>query len=573
MAPAAAVLGLHVGLNSSVALVALDDGRLVYAEQEERFTRTKNHCGFPHEALRAALRHATESDLSIEAVGVGGATVFPHDRSRAQLLDAYRRVHDSLRLGVDDEPTGPAIDDAQGFVRAQLASLLALNCPVTFFDHHVCHASAAYYFLRADDRPYLVVTLDGEGDRLAGTVSVARGGDIERIATTDCGASAGLLYFWVTYLLGFTPHEDEHKVMGLAGYADPDASAALAEDIFGDLLAVDDDTLALHAPAAADPWMQRLVQRCRGVRFDHLAGALQAHVESLAAGLVASAIAKTGVRDVLVSGGLFMNVKVNQAIRHHPAVGTVDAMPSAGDESLSIGAAYLACVDLAGSAPPASPSHLYLGSDLRAADLDNAARRATRAGCRIIASELASATEAAAEALLGGEPVGVCVGRAEFGARALGHRSILVDPSCSGAVDRLNTAIKQRDFWMPFAPVMLYSQACELLTDIGQRPVPGRISPWMMHAYSARREERLRGAVHPGDWTCRPQTLADTSDEPVADLLRIMADRGQPALVNTSLNVHGSPIARTAADAVDVLVTTPLRHLLLDDRLIEAPRG
>lgn len=565
MATDPAVLGLHVGLNSSAALVTFD-GRLAWAEQEERHSRQKNHCGFPSRAVRAAVDHAARTGLQVDHVAVGGRTVFPHDVDRAGLLDAYRGVFDAEVAG---ETTGPAagrVDAAHRVVRDRLADLLPGRPALRFVDHHHCHAAAAYHFLRQDDAAYLVVTLDGEGDGHSSTVWVGEHGRLERVAATSRDASAGLLYFWVTYLMGLQPHEDEHKVMGLAGHVDPSLAQRLGAELFGPLLDVDDDALALVVPrGTSTPWMQRLDDRCRRVRFDHLAGAVQSFVEGLATRLVAAAVAKTGIRRVLLSGGVAMNVKLNRAVRLLDDVEVLDVMPSAGDESLSIGAAYLAATDAAGPRrfAPAVPS-IYTGTDLTPDDTRAALEHARGLGCRVVA-DAGDAIEAAAAAVTRGELVAICAGRGEFGARALGHRSLLANPASPAAVAELNTTVKQRDFWMPFAPVMLEHRAAELLADYDGRP-----SRWMAHAFAARRDERIRGAVHTTDWTCRPQILTDTSDEPVAEILRLVDEQADlPALVNTSLNQHGEPIARTARDAVRLLERTPLRYLLVGDRLLE----
>ena len=566
MATEPAVLGLHVGLNSSAALVTLD-GDLVWAEQEERHSRQKNHCGFPTQAVRAATDHATHTGLHLEHVAVGGRTVFAHDVDRAGLLDAYRRVFDAMIAGDTGNPDPGHTERGQRFVRDRVHELLPNRPQVRFFDHHHCHAAAAYHFLREDDAPYLVVTLDGEGDGQSGSVWVGEHGQLERIASTSRDASAGLLYFWVTYLLGLQPHEDEHKVMGLAGHVEPALARALGSKLFSPLLDVDPDTLQLVVPRGpSTSWLQHLDDQCRRVRFDHLAGAVQSFVEGLATRLVAAAVAKTRVRRVLLSGGVAMNVKLNRAVRLLDEVEVLDVMPSAGDESLSIGAAYLAATDAAGHGlKPARPS-LYTGTDLTADDTRAALDHARGIGCRVVA-EAGEAAQVAATALARGELVAVCAGRGEFGARALGHRSLLANPASPAAVANLNTAVKQRDFWMPFAPVMFEHRAAELLTDYDGRP-----SRWMAHAYAALHDERIRGAVHTADWTCRPQILDTTSDEPVAEILHLVDQQADlPALVNTSLNQHGEPIARTALDAIRLLGRTPLRYLLLGDRLLEQP--
>jgi carbamoyltransferase len=452
-------LAINEGINSSV--VVSDEGAIVFALQEERVRRVKNFMGFPHESLAFTLDYLGLSPEDIDAVCLSNLT------SPRFTKESFYRWYDETA----DRPLRGTIESERArsagrWLRERGArkSDAMVEClgrhglsdlPLRRTHHHLNHAASAYYGLRASpDDSYLVLTLDGGGDGDCGHVYRAEDGRLELVASTPGGHSLGQLYARVTHLMGMTPHEHEYKVMGLAPYADSERVASHVA-VLRTYLDLDEQNPLVFKRGTAEPThMQqpRLQYDFRRVRFDTLSGAIQSFTEELLCRWVQAAIRETGIPRVLASGGVFMNVKANKLISELPEVEYFDVFPSCGDESLPFGAAWVEeaahLVDRTGR--QVLPTY-SLGPDARF-DLDDAR---SRYGGRIELRELDDPEVECAELLAAGEIVARCAGRMEFGARALGNRSILADPSSAEVVPIINQMIKHRDFWMPFAPAML----------------------------------------------------------------------------------------------------------------------
>ena len=555
------ILGLHAGANSAAAVG--EQGRLLYCIQEERLTGIKGYMGFPQRAITACLEHldAKPSDLAAVAYGsrFGSVEHCPPEEFLRRLTQFHRRP------GAAQAEAGLVAgrpDGMQDRVRALLAEL-DITAPVVFHDHHTTHAATAYYGLRTDpDRPYLVLTCDGFGDGACATVSIWRAGVHQEIARTDMRNSLGLLYFWATHEYGFTPHSDEYKLMGMAPYADPRRAGEVA-DIFHQWLGLDARGLrfARAGSTSIERRWPRIAHQLRGRRFDDVFGGLQTFTEDLLTDWVAAAVAATGIRHVLAAGGVFMNVKANQRIAALPEVESFAAFPSCGDESLPIGAFYLAAADRDGHHAVEPLADCYLGDDITD---DQASAALAGSGYRI---ELPADIDAAvADLLANAQVVARAAGRMEFGARALGNRSILADPEDADLPRVLNRLVKRRDFWMPFAPAILASAQGGWIHN------PKRLaSPYMMMTFDARPDAArdMIAALHPADLTCRAQIVPDDADSGLGRILTAYQRRtGHAVLLNTSLNLHGQPIAHTAADALTVFANSDMQHLQLGPYLV-----
>jgi len=430
---------------------------------------------------------------------------------------------------------------------------------VTFHNHHGTHATSAYCGLRADDGPYLVVTLDGGGDGLCGSVWTGEGGRLRRLAVIDQRDSLGEIYAATTHLLGFMPLEHEYKLMGMAAYAE-DQHARRIADIFSGYLELDEDSLRLRrlVPEPLTRLGPRLQRDLARQRFDSVCAGLQLFTEEMMARWIRAWVRRTGIRRVLAAGGVFMNVKANKAISELEEVDTFQAFPSCGDESLALGAAWRGALEAGDRPQPVR--HLYLGSTPTRDDCQQAAQvDGLSVECP---GDMAGRV---AELLADGEIVARAAGPMEFGARALGNRSILADPVHQDVVRVINQMIKKRDFWMPFAPVALRERADAYFHNPKDLP-----SPYMMNTFdSTQRRGEFMAAVHNADLTARPQLLeAGQNPEYEAILERFGALTGRHVLLNTSFNLHGHPIVCTAAEAVEVLLNSGLRRLVVGPLLV-----
>ncbi len=573
-------IGINEGINSSVVLMR--DGQVVLAVQEERVCRQKEFVGFPQSALAFALAHAG---------------VKPSDASVVCLSNTAKRItntRDSFLRMYDRNASGRTAT-VQGMIKGQLLRSMPdglpdwmqsargrsttttiervraagfVDTPIVQTDHHLNHAASAYYGCRADpDSPHLVMTADGGGDGLCAAVYLARDGRMELLAQTEVGHSLGNVYSCATHFMGMRPHEHEYKLMGLAAYADPDYAGSIRDYFRDRILWLDPlDPLLFRRkiPEATGLIGPRLQRELIRTRFDNLAGGLQMFTEDLMVAWVKAAIERTGVRRVVAAGGVFMNVKANKRIAEETGVEYFDVFPSCGDETLPFGALWHW---FAHNTPErgrnASLDRFWLGPSA-GYDLEEAKQRF--AG-RVVAEKLADPAGTVAELLAKGTVVARCSGPMEFGARALGNRSILADPANPAVVPLINKMIKQRDFWMPFAPAMM----AECVHDYISVPptLPKRISPFMMHTFdtTSLRDSFIAG-VHAHDGTARAQIVSREEHPAFHEVIsKFRALTGKGVVLNTSFNIHGHPIVMGACDAVDVLLNSGLTHLLVEDHL------
>lgn len=559
------ILGLHAGINATAAIG--DRTGIRYCAQEERLTGEKGYIGFPRRAVMACLKElgATVSDIAVAACGSRFGPTGHIDRSELtrRLNGLHRRSGLPGRLTAERRAVRQRPDGLSSRLADHLAAAGIGPLPLVCFDHHTTHGAAAYYGLRDDPaQPYLVLTCDGFGDGACATVSVWQAGERREIARTGRRDSLGLLYFWTTHGFGFRPHEDEYKLMGMAPYASPQRAADVAA-IYHRYLDLDSAGLCFRRRTRLSTELSwpRLARELHGRRFDEVFGGLQQFTEDLLTRWAGAAVQATGVAKILTGGGTFMNVKASQRIAALPSVEDFQAFPSCGDESLALGAYYLAAAGHYGQAAVRPLAHCYLGDDITADEV-----LAAISGRGLLTERPADMADAVAGLLARGEIVARCAGRMEFGARALGNRSILADPANADLPRVLNQLIKRRDFWMPFAPAILASRQHDYIHN----PKDLR-SPYMMLAFNSRADtlHEFIAAVHGADLTARVQLMPDELDCGLRDILRAYAAHtGRALLLNTSLNLHGEPIARTAADALRVFMHSGLRYMQFGPYLV-----
>src|SRR5262247_3112195 len=436
------------------------------------------------------------------------------------------------KLGLLDPAPGKA-PLTDGERRGHVTGHLRLSGDrVHFADHHACHAAAAYHGSPFGGRPALVLTNDNSGDGLCGTVSSASGVALTRHESTPSGpGSLGSFYTLVTLLLGMKPGEHEYKVMGLAPYA-PARETERAVAALGRVFAMAEGKPSRFEWRRRGPLYRALLEATLGLRFDGIAGGAQQILEDALMRWTRLARQRYGGERLALGGGVFMNVKANMLIADERWLGDLFVFPSCGDESNAVGAAYLGYLDLcaaSGTKPAPKPfGPAYLGPEVLDADIE-AVISGRNLSSRYKVSEHAAIEEKIAELLVSDGVVARCAGRMEFGARALGNRSILANPSDHRVVDVINRMIKSRDFWMPFAPTVLRERESDYLLN-----PKSLASPYMMLAFptNAKRRDEIVAALHP------------------------------------SFNLHGEPLVCSAEDAVDTFERSRLPHLALERWLI-----
>lgn len=555
------VLGIHDGHNASACL--LEDGRVTACIQEERLSKRKNFSGFPSRAIGRALAMA---DLSADDIDVA-AYASRHIPQPIDVAASYRqrKLEYRVRQFLKGTPVGAYYRAKRRAERVgNLAKFFGFNeKKVTFIEHHACHAATAYWGSPWRKEPTLVLTNDGEGDGLAATVSVSTPeGGLQRLKATPASSSLGHIYSRTTFLLGLRPWEDEWKVMGLAPYA-PRNGAAEAESVFRRYISVHDMQFQRGVREPTGRIYGRLRRDLERQRFDWIAAGVQAATEQAIVRYVRNAVIETGINRVACAGGVHMNVKANKAIMEMPEVRDLFVFPSCGDESTCIGAAY-AAYDQAqretGKQTDIAPLRdLYWGDDFSPAQAEKALRAAP--GIEFQEMGQAEVDKETAEGLAGGKIVARCTGRMEWGARALGNRSILARADDYSVVREINMAVKKRDFWMPFAPVIPASSEDHYI--VNPKRVP---APYMILSFDTVPERRreMVAAVHQADLTARPQVLSPDWNPGYASVLARYGElTGRDVLLNTSFNLHGYPIVHGPSEAVSVMLNSGLRYLAL----------
>ncbi|NOT59548.1 MAG: hypothetical protein HOP19_04900 [Acidobacteria bacterium] len=582
------VLGISDSHNSAAALY--ENGKLVAALSEERLRREKNWAGFPeqsvHECLRVAGRRLEDIDFASIA-GLGGG--FPL-HSREEIIAMYRNGVDSgtrywkekakvfaietLYRGVVKDvyrrtPYWRKRDQARWQNRVNgLLRLGIAREKIVDIGHHQAHAASAYFGWGRFEEEVLVLTNDGSGDRICATVNVGRNGKLECLAEVDDSESIGIIYSMVTCLLGMVPLEHEYKLMGMAPYA----SVKSSEDIYQKLR-----ELFEFVGSSGIKWGRRngcpetynsfryLQEMFELRRFDAICGGLQRFTEEFISEWVRNCICATGIHKVALSGGVFMNVKMNKVILELPEVEELFIFPSCGDETNAIGAAYNAYAQHADYRSMQPLKNFYTGPEYDDDKIGQAIQDYSFLN-QVSVRKFDQVEVAAAELLANGEVVARFKGREEFGARAMGNRSILADPSRPDVVKVINDAIKSRDFWMPFAPSLIDRRESDYFVNPKKMP-----APYMILAFdSTKQVNEFRAACHPYDLTIRPQVVYRDWNPSYYSLLESFEKlTGRGILLNTSFNLHGFPIVSRPEDALHVLDESGLNNLAIGNYLVQ----
>src|SRR5215813_4781528 len=504
----------------------LRDGAIVGCASEERFTRLKNDAGYPRLAVDALLRELGLTPRDIDLVALAGTRAYAREWMNRVLHDIdYARAYYGVRL---DEPArglgrrarklGARLglaERSRGKFELSERDRLALVTEhlgidrnrIATFDHHLCHAAAAYYGSPFAGERALVLTNDNAGDGLCATASTGRETALIRHeAVPSAAGSLGSFYSFVTLLLGMKFGEHEYKVMGLAPYASARATEQAAAQL-REVFELDTATPARFVWKRRGRRYSQLLEATLGLRFDAIAGGAQRIVEETLLAWARLMRARYGGDRLALGGGVFMNVKANMLIADDEWVRDLFVFPSCGDESNAIGAAYLGYLDLCrrrgvtATLRPFGPA--YLGPAVTDADVEAVIHERDLSN-RYRVSEPSNIEEKIADLLVSDGVVARCAGRMEFGARALGNRSILANPSDHRVVSLINRMIKNRDFWMPFAPTILREREADYIVN-----PKGLSSAYMMLAFATnpKRRDEIVAAVHPHDGTARAHLL------------------------------------------------------------------
>lgn len=553
------VLGIHDGYCAGAAL--LKNGHVVAAINEERITMIKNHAGVPILSIQKVIDIARikPTDIALVAVAslvrVVGDPEFEKDlflfklhMATARYLAHRRFVDFSVKLL---HTLKPRIN-----LRETLQTIGIDHTPTVFIEHHAAHAASAYYNRPWSDKT-LVFTLDGMGDGLSATVSIGEGTTISRIAQSSYYDSPGnLIYAEITRYLGMKRGEHEYKVMGLAPYG----NAQKTIDVFRKVIRLK-PTSPLEFENRSGCYMEQLQLFYRKylayARFDDIAAGAQRAFEELVVMWVREAIRTTGIHKIAASGGSFLNVKTNMLLRRLPEAEDMFIYPACDDSGIAEGAALSAyvsyCTDHHEPVSISPLKGLYFGEEYSDTTIEEFLKRnkLRRNARKVMPDDVA-------RMISRGKIIARFAGRDEWGPRALGNRSIMADPRNLAVVGHINRAIKQRDFWMPFAPAILEEDQARYVKD-------NHFTPYMVEALETKEKSvsDIIATVHPADKTTRPMTVNNWNPSWQHILREFKKKTGVGAILNTSFNLHGYPLVGTPAHALWTFQNSDLDGLIL----------
>jgi len=582
------VLGISAFYHDSAAAI-VEDGRIIAAAQEERFTRKKHDPGFPLQAIAYCLEAAGRSLEGIDHIVFYDKPFLKFERLLETYLAFAPKGFTSFRMAM------PIWLKEKLFQKSLLSKELRKIDPkwkapakLLFAEHHLSHAASAFYPSPFEEA--VLLTMDGVGEWATTSIAVGRGRDLRIDREIHFPHSLGLLYSAFTYFTGFKVNSGEYKLMGLAPYGEPryaklirdnlidvktDGSFRLNLDYFDYCtgLTMTNSRFAELFGGPARRADQLLTQR----EMD-IAASIQLILEEVVLALTRSIATETGIANLCLAGGVALNCVANGKILRDGAFSNIWVQPAAGDAGGALGAALTAYHGICGGARQVASSGdamngAYLGPSYAQGDIED---RLRRAGAKFDVVDEASLLSRTADALAQGKAVGWHQGRMEFGPRALGNRSILGDPRSPAMQSVLNLKVKFRESFRPFAPSVLREDVgewFELETDSPYMLMVADVVESRRKAMSAE-QQKLFGieklniprsdipAVTHVDYSARIQTVSADTNPLYHALISAFKERtGCPVLVNTSFNVRGEPLVSTPEDAFRCFMGTDIEVL------------
>lgn len=573
------VLGVHYGHNATLCL--MQNGKITFCQSEERFNRIKNTVGFPKMTLEYIYNNIIKPE-DIDLAVLYQDSVFGYNYLKAQNFESRAYLgyiandyKPSLKERFYQTSLGDKIFnlrykqiDRKAKLREEALAYFSkeLSLPVEkikTMDHHASHAYSALPNVAEWGEDSLVFTLDGEGDNKCASVYLCKNGKLEVLSETHRRNSLGFYYSITTSLMGMKSNEHEFKVMGMAPYAKRQYYKPILDKLLG-MLKIDKKGNWKSKPTFCGI-LAALEKIYKYQRFDNIAGAIQELSEIRTTEWIQYWIKKTGIKNISLTGGVFMNVKAAQKIAHLPEVDKIFVVPSAADESCAIGCSVWGTQEVLGR--KVEPIRdLYLGIDYKD-DAIEAAFNEMNVADRYEVKIPENINKEIAKLLADNKIVSRCSGAMEFGARALGNRSILANPSSFQNLQKINDAIKNRDFWMPFTPSVLDTDIPRYIKNHDKL-----FAPYMCITFDGTDEAKrdLPAAIHPRDCTVRPQCVLKDWNSDYYEIIKTFKElTGIGAVLNTSFNLHGEPNVCTPQDAIRTVDNSGLEYLAMGKYLLK----
>jgi carbamoyltransferase len=596
------ILGM-IGFGWNPGACLLVDGKLIAFAEEERFTRLKSSHGlFPGRAIDYCLREASLKLHDVDRIAFGwDASKYPYrmlQTMTGQYLRYRSRASRAYHRGAGGRSVLSALSNIMLWTPSRLREEIKLGLRahgfkgeiprIEFISHHLAHAYSAYYCSAFNEA--LILTLDGSGEDNSTQLAIGRGQQVTVKETVPIPHSLGWYYAAFTEYLGFIPYRDEGKLMGLAAVGESRKDQNPWRERLETVIRLSNGMYEV------DPIYTRMGGHYYGARFTDalvkfitefdpdmepvmygekcfidgtpqskyllpkyvdLAWAVQDKLEEITRSIVTRAVREYGIRNLCVAGGVGLNCKMNGELLRSTPVEQIFVQPASNDAGTALGAAMIVAQRY-GDPIRNELEHVYYGPGFSNDEIKKALD-----GCKVAYEACDNIAERVAECLAQGDIVGWFQGRMEFGARALGGRSILANPVIPAMKDKVNNQVKYRESWRPFCPSLLSDSKDSYLQGAAE-------APFMIVAFPVQEEKRhlIPAAVHV-DGTVRPQTIKESSNPRFHHLIKTLEKHtGHAVVVNTSFNVRGEPIVCTPLEAIRCYFSTGLDVLAIGEFLL-----
>jgi len=588
------ILGISCYYHDAAA-VLLNDGVLVAAAEEERFTRKKHDFDFPKNAIKFCLEQAGITGNDLDYVVFFEKPFRKLDRILMMTLQTYPKSYKVFRESmitwmVDKLWVSSKIENEIGVARDK----------ILFSEHHLSHAASAYFCSPFEESA--ILTVDGVGEWVTSTYGVGKGNDIKIQKEIHFPHSIGLLYSAFTAFLGFEVNEGEYKVMGMAPYGEPkyvdkvwkvinqnrDGSFSLNMDYFSFHHSTEQTYNSKFAALFGDPRPEKMLFFTEETGFPKYFGAppanmaelskmnkhyadiaasIQKVTEDVLVGMAKNLRQTTGMKNLCMAGGVALNCVANTRILKEAGFEKMYVQPAAGDGGGALGAALWAYNTLLGKPRNFRMEHAYWGRANSEAEIGDFLRQNNIKHTHYEDED--KLLDAVVNRLTAANVIGWAQGRFEWGPRALGSRSILADPRNPDMKDIVNTKIKFREPYRPFAPSVL-AESAEKYFDLpnASKHEPAR---YMLYVVPVKPEAHSTlPAITHVDGTGRLQTVFKEQSPRYYKMIQKFGQAtGVPVVMNTSFNLKGEPIVNTPANAHNTFVKSEMDALVLENFIIE----
>lgn len=590
------ILGISCYYHDAAAAL-IRDGQLVAAAEEERFSRIKHDFGFPHQAIRYCLEEAGISAADLDYVIFYEKPFLKFDRILMSTLQMFPRSWKVFR-----ESMITWMLDKLWISRTLGVELGVSKEKILFCEHHLSHAASAFLCSPYDEAA--ILTVDGVGEWATTTYGVGRGNEIHLNRQIDFPHSLGLLYSAFTAFLGFKVNEGEYKVMGMAPYGQPkyvdrveklirssgDGSFALKMDYFSFHCSTENTYNSRFVELFGEPRPSEMYffteqsgypkyfgeppaaynEMCKlNQHYADIAASIQRVTEDVLVGMANALHRQTGLKRLCMAGGVALNSVANGRILRETPFEEIYIHPAAGDGGGAVGAALYAYNVLLGKPRKFVMEHAYWGKRYDEREIADFLR-AHNIPFKHIEDD-AKLFSLLVDKLTAGKVIGWYQGRFEWGPRALGNRSILADARNPEMKEIVNSKIKFREPYRPFAPSVLVEHTADYFElEEPKKHYPARYMLYVVPVKPAKRE--VLPAITHVDGTGRLQTVFREYNPRYYGLIETFGQAtGVPVVLNTSFNLKGEPIVTTPANAWNTFSRSEMDALVLENFLVEKP--